>query len=128
MPQNKLFEKYREIAIFSSSPEDQMLMLYSGLVRFIMHAQYAIEDKDMSKTHNCIVKAKKILINFVNTLDMKYEVSKNLLPMYEYMIRRLTEANIKKDRTILEEVLGFAKEMRDTWSQAMKISKGQGEV
>ena len=102
-------------------------MLYSGLVRFITQAQLAIEGKDMGKAHDCIVKAKKVLINFVNTLDMKYEVSNSLLPMYEYMIRRLTEANIKKDGTILEEILGYAKEMRDTWSQAMKIAKGQGE-
>jgi flagellar protein FliS len=118
--------KYIESSIFLSSPEEQTLMLFSGLVRFIMQAQQAIEGKDMSKTHDCIVKAKKILINFVNTLDMKYEVSKSLLPMYEYMIQRLTEANIHKDGTILEEILGFAKEMRDTWSQAMKISKCQG--
>jgi len=37
----------------------------------------------------------------------------------------LIEANVKKDRLILEEVLGFTKEMRDTWTQAMKLAKQQ---
>lgn len=101
-------------------------MLYNGLIRFIMQAQHAIKQEDMDKAHGCIVKAKKILINFENTLDMKYEVSKALLPMYEYIIRRLTEANVEKDNAVLEELLGYAKEMRDTWFQAMKLSKSQG--
>jgi len=42
-----------------------------------------------------------------------------------YMYRRLVDANIKKDGAIVEEVLGFAKELRDTWEQAMKIAKQQ---
>ena len=103
-------------------------MLYNGLVKFITQAQLAIEKNDMARTHDCIVKAKKILINFENTLDMKYEVSKSLLPLYEYMVKRLTEANIKKDKTILVEILGLAEEMRNTWSEAMEILKSQNKT
>lgn len=123
MPLNMPYNQYKENSIFTSSPEELTLALFNGLVKFIMQAQLAIEEKDMGKAHNCIIKSKKILLNFMNTLDMKYEVSKGMLTLYEYMYKRLTDANIKKDRDILEEVLGFAKEMRDTWFQAMKISK-----
>jgi flagellar protein FliS len=54
---------------------------------------------------------------------MKYEISQSLALLYDYMYRRLIDANIKKDKDILEEVLGFAKELRDTWAQAMKLAK-----
>ena len=128
MPLKTPYEKYQENMIFSSSPEELTLMLYNGLVKFIAQAQLAIEKKDMARVHDCIVKAKKILINFENTLDMEYEVSKDLLPLYEYMEKRLTEANIKKDKTILEEVLGLSEEMRNTWSKAMEVSTSQNKV
>jgi len=117
-----------ETSIFTSSPEELTLMLYNGLIKWIMQAQLSIVGKDMGKAHDYIVRAKKILLNFENTLDMKYEVSKSLLSMYEYMVKRLTEANIKKDTGILAELLILAKEMRDTWSQAMKIAKHPGRV
>jgi flagellar biosynthetic protein FliS len=120
------YEKYMENSILFLSPEELTLMLYKGLVKFIKQAQLAITEKDMSRAHDCIVQAKKILISFENTLDMKYEVSESLLKMYEYMIKRLTQANVKKDNTILTEILGFAEEMRDTWSQAIKIYKNPG--
>ena len=40
--------------------------------------------------------------------------------MYEYILRRLVEANIKKDKDILEEVLEHLRTMRDTWKEVMK--------
>lgn len=123
MSLNMPYKQYRENSAFTSSPEELTLMLYNGLVKFIMQAQFAIEERNMEKAHNCIIKAKRILLNFENTLDMKYEVSEGMLKMYEYMYKRLTDANMKKDRNILEEVLVFAREMRDVWSQAMKIAK-----
>ncbi|HWQ72287.1 MAG TPA: flagellar export chaperone FliS [Desulfitobacteriaceae bacterium] len=119
---NKQYTKnYLETIVFTSSPEKLTLLLYTNLVKLIMQAQLAIQEKDLEKVHNCIVKAKKIILNFKNTLNKKYEISQSMLVMYDYMYRRLTEANIKKDRDILEEILGYAREMRDTWSQAMII-------
>lgn len=56
---------------------------------------------------------------------MKYEVSKQLGSVYDYMYRRLIEANMKKDKEILEEVLGMAKDLRDTWTKAMKLARRQ---
>lgn len=123
MQPNMAYKHYIENTIFTSSPEELTLILYNGLVKFILQAKLAIERKDIRMAHDCIIKAKRILINFENTLDLKYEVSKHLFTMYEYMMKRLTEANIKKDTAILEESLGLATEMRDTWLQAMKTSK-----
>lgn len=101
-------------------------MLYNGLVKFIMLAQKAIEDKDVQKAHENIIRAEDILMEFKATLDMQYELSHGLALLYDYMLERLFEANMKKDKEILDEVLHFAKDLRDTWAQAMKIAKKQG--
>lgn len=117
---------YKQSAIMTASPEELTLMLYNGLVRFIMAAQKAIDDKDIEKAHESIVRADDIIVEFRSTLDMQYELSQGLAMMYEYMSDRLIEANLTKDKEILEEVLHFARDLRDTWSQAMKLAK-QGD-
>ena len=59
------------------------------------------------------------------TLNMDIEISKQMLPLYEYMNRRLTDANIKNDTAILEEVEGLVIEFRDTWKEVIKITRQQ---
>ena len=122
---NKAYENYKENSIFTARPEELTLMLYNALVRFIMQAQFEIENKNIEKANNSIIKAEDIVMELRVTLDMRYEISRSLEMLYDYMYRRLMEANLKKDREILNEVLGFAKELRDTWAQAMKIYRQQ---
>lgn len=123
---NKAYSQYKENSVFTSSPEELTFMLYNGLVRFIMQGQLAIDEKNLEKANNSILRAQDIILYFRDTLDMKYEVSQSLDSMYDYMYRRMIEANTKKDKAILDEVLGLVKDLRDTWSQAMKLAK-QGQ-
>ena len=115
--------QYRQNSVYTASPEELTLMLYNGLIKFIMKAKDATMKKDIEGANNNIIRAQDIINEFIGTLDQKYEVSKGLLLLYDYMYRRLLEANINKDEDILEEVLDFAKQLRDTWEQAMKIAK-----
>jgi flagellar protein FliS len=119
------YNQYKENSIQTSSPEELTLMLYNGLVKFIMRGIDSIDKKNMQEAHNNIIRAQDIITEFMYTLDMRYELSASLNSIYDYMLRRLIEANLAKDKSILEEVLGFAKILRDTWEQAMKISKHQ---
>jgi len=125
MSVNNAYAQYKENTVYTASPEELTLMLYNGLVKFILQAVKAVEDKNMPKAHESIIRAQDIISEFQATLNMKYEVSKGLSTMYEYMQKRLLDANIKKDSEILNEVLGYAKELRDTWTQAMKLAKRQ---
>ncbi|NLK86247.1 MAG: flagellar export chaperone FliS [Clostridiaceae bacterium] len=126
MVTSSMYETYKQNSIFTASPEELTLMLYNGLIKFIMLAQKSIEDKDVQKAHESIIRAEDILMEFKATLDMQYELSHGLALLYDYMLDRLFDANIKKDTDILAEVLHFAKDLRDTWAQAMKIAKQQG--
>lgn len=119
------YQQYQQNTINTSTPQELTLMLYNGLVRFLKLAQQGIEEKNIEKANNNIIKAENIITEFMCTLDMQYEVSKSLFTLYEYMNRRLLEANIKKDKAIVEEITGYAEELRDTWAQAMKLAKQQ---
>lgn len=120
------YNQYKENSIYTASPEELTLMLYNGIVKFIMRGIDSIEKKNIQDANTNIIKAQNIVSEFMNTLDMNYEISSSLNSIYDYMLRRLIDANVAKDKDILEEVLNFAKVLRDTWEQAMKISKKQG--
>ncbi len=122
---NNGYERYIENSVNTATPEELSLMLYNGLIKFIMQAEMALEEKNIEKANNCIIRAQDIVREFQVTLDMRYAISESLNLLYDYMYRRLVEANIRKDREILSEVLGLAKELRDTWAQAMKLARQQ---
>jgi flagellar protein FliS len=125
MSPNNPFNQYKENSIYTASSEELTLMLYNGIIKFVMLAQTAIDNKAIEKIHNNITRAKDIISELQLTLDRNYEVSNNLALLYDYMSRRLVEANVKKDKAILEEVLGLVRDLRDTWAQAIKLARQQ---
>lgn len=82
-----------------------------------------MEQKDVSARNTNILKAQKIVQELMVTLNMDLEVSQNMMVLYDYMHRRLIEANIKNDKTILEEVEGLVTEFRDTWKQVIQMNR-----
>ena len=79
-----------------------------------------IENNEMEKAHNNIMKTQRIIEEFRNTLDRQYEVAEDFDRIYVYVLRRLFEANVRKDKEILEEVNGHLRSLRDTWKEVMK--------
>ena len=121
---NRAAQMYQKNAVQTASPAKLTLMLYDGAVKFTNIAIEAIEAGDIEKAHNNIVKAQNIIVEFRSTLDMKYPVAKDFDVVYDYIYRRLVEANMKKDKDILVEALKHIKTMRDTWREVMKLNNG----
>ena len=119
MIQNQGYAAYGNSKILTASPAELTLMLYDGAIKFVNIAIAATEKKDVEKAHNNIMKAENIIIEFQSTLDHKYPVAKDFDTVYTYLLRRLRDANLKKDKEILEEVLGHLRTMRDTWKEVM---------
>ena len=95
-------------------------MLYNGAIRFINESIMALESGDLCKSNLSNLKAQNIVLEFMCTLDMQYEISKNWAALYEYIHYRLVQANLKKDREMLVEARGLLTELRDAWHAAMK--------
>lgn len=119
------YKQYQQSSVNTASPQELTLMLYNGLVRFLKLAHESIEEKDMEKANNNLLRAQDIIMEFCVTLDMQYEVSNGLMAMYDYMNWRLVDANLNKDNSIVEEIISYAEDLRDTWVQAMKLAKQQ---
>ena len=117
---NSGYSAYNTNRIMTATPAELTLMLYEGAIKFCNIAIMAIENNDMEKAHTNIMKTQRIIEEFRNTLDRKYEVAEDFDRIYVYVLRRLFDANIKKDKEILEEVNGHLRSLRDTWKEVMK--------
>lgn len=98
-------------------------MLYEGAVKFCNIAIIAVENHEIEKAHINITKVINIIQEFQATLNYKYPVAKDFNNVYVYVKDRLVEANVKKDKEILDEVLDHLHTMRDTWKEVMRLTK-----
>lgn len=117
-------ELYQTNSITTATPGELTFMLYNGCIKFIRLAKISIEQNNVQDKNVNIQKAQKIVQEFMVTLNMDYAVSKDMMSLYDYMYRRLIEANVKNDVAILDEVEGLVIEFRDTWKQVMTANKG----
>ncbi len=122
------FAQYNNNKIMTASPAELTLMLYEGAIKFCNIAIDAAEQKNVMKTHSNIVKVENIIAYLRNTLDMQYAVAKEYDRMYDYLQRRLFQANMKKDAEILKEVNTHLRSIRDTWKEVMRINRGKGNL
>ncbi len=117
------YGQYNNSKILTASPAELTLMLYEGAIKFCNIAIVAVEHKDIEKAHENIRKTERIIDYFRQTLDMSYPVAEDFERVYAYLSQRLVEANVKKEKEILEEVNTHLRSMRDTWKEVMKKSK-----
>ena len=118
-------EAYKRQQVLTATPEALTLMLYNGALRFMTEGREAIERKDYEEANNSLQKAQNIITEFRVTLNMEYEISHQLLPLYNYVYDRLVEANMKSDLTQLDEAKNIITELRDAWAQAMKKARAE---
>lgn len=119
------FNAYKQNSVTTASPGELTLMLYNGCLKFLTRAKKAIEEKNIEEKNTNIQKAQAIISELMSTLNAELEVSKQMIPLYDYMNRRLMEANINNDPAIIEEVEGLVTEFRDTWKEVIKITRQQ---
>jgi flagellar protein FliS len=119
-------QKYRNNQITSSTPQETVLLLYDGVINFLKSAAQELkENKDISRKVKFIEKAIHIIDYLQLSLDMEKggEIAKNLDRLYEYMVIRLTEANLKNDGDKIDEIVKLLLNLREGWAG---ICQGQG--
>lgn len=107
----------------TATPEMLTLMLYNGALRFMSEGSEAIRKKDYEGANTVLQKAQNIITEFRLTLKMEYDISHQLMPLYNYVYDCLVEANMKGDVSKVEEAKGIITELRDAWAQAMKEAR-----
>lgn len=120
---NNPYQSYKQNSVNTASPGELTLMLYNGCLKFINLAKKAIEENNIQERNKNIQKAEQIIQELMVTLNLDYEISKNLMSLYDYLYHRLVEANIQNSIEILNEVEEMVTQFRDTWKEAIKLDR-----
>jgi len=114
------YANYRNQAVYTATPGELIVMLFNGALKNINAAAGAIDKRDMESAHNAIIRTENIFFALKASLDEGLEVSRSIKDLYEYIIDRLVNANLKKDKELLTEAYDLTQELRDTWQEAEK--------
>jgi flagellar protein FliS len=97
----------------------------------IKHAKLALEIFDDKKQIEArvkhIFKIQDALEELQESLNMDAggEIANNLYNLYTFMFQATVDANIKNDKTLVEEVLRYLETLRDAWAQATVKAKAE---
>ena len=114
-------QQYRQVGNHASaeeaSPHKLILMLLTGAQERISSAKTHMVNKNIAAKGETIGTAMNIVMGLRASLDHEKggEISSNLDGLYEYMEKRLFEANVKNDPAMLDEVNNLLKEITSAW-------------
>jgi len=117
--------QYQQNQVSTASPEQILLMLYDGAIRFTRRAIAGIEENQPDLKGSGVTKAMAIIAEFSNSLDRTIggHFAEDLDALYDFMMRELTSANLKNDVEKLRNVERLLMDLRQTWGEAVEINK-----
>lgn len=126
-PVNPYLKQYQRNQLETASPEQILIMLYDAAIQFLVKARIAMEAKNIQEIHDNITKCGNIILEFMNSLDMKEggDIAQRLYNLYDYLYETLSAANLKKDIEKLDEVSNHLKGLRETWQKAIVIANAE---
>ena len=111
-----------QTGIESASNTQLITMLLDSAIERVATAQGHIERGELARQGEVIGKVIDIVASLDSYLDHDKggEVSKTLESLYDYIVRQLYQANLKKDASLLEEVASLLSEVRTGWVESTK--------
>ena len=108
---------YEETAVTTQNKGRLVAMLYDGAIKFLKQAVRALEAGDPQSKGSHIAKAQDIILELNTVLDMEGggEIAQNLRQLYNFMWRRLSQANVECNPQLVREVIGLMEEINQGW-------------
>lgn len=115
-------EQYRRTGVAASvteaDPHKLIALLFDGACQRIRLAQASLAQGDQARKGKAIGETCAIVGHLNGSLDHEAggEIAANLSALYDYLLRRLTDANLHNDPAILQECLNLVEEIGSAWN------------
>jgi len=114
------YEIYQNNQVNTLSSGKLLLMMYDGALKFLRFALIAMEEKDYAKTNKYLLKTQDIISELITNLNYNAgEIANQLHSLYDFMIKELIDANIKKNAEKVKSVYSLIEDLRNTWEQVV---------
>ena len=113
----KAHDAYLESRIESADPIELIRLLYQGAIAAVREARSHLAAGEIAARSRSISKVQNILVELTTSLDYQRggDLSHRLAQLYDYMMRRLAEADFKQLDEPLAEVLGLLATLAEAW-------------
>lgn len=127
MNQNPYLKQYKKNQIETATPEQILILLYDGAIQYLNRAKVALNEQNVAQFHSNVLSCEKIIMEFMNTLDMKRDVklAQNLYQLYDYLYNTLVKAGVSQNVDDINEVLKHLTGLRETWQKAIEIANAE---
>lgn len=119
---------YKETKVRTAGRGQLVVMLYDEAIRQIDIAVELLEEKSLQYdvVNAALTKSKDCITELMVSLDFDQggDIAKNLFSLYSYFGKRILDANIKKDSSILYPVREQLSSLRDAWAEAARKTQG----
>lgn len=120
------YAQYRQTQVQTAAPEQLVLMLYDGAVKFSAQAKEHIAAKNMEAANNALIRVQDIFSELQASInDDVGEIAQQLSLLYDYLYRRALDANLAKDVAIIDEIVTMVRDLRSTWVEAIMLARRQ---
>ncbi|MEK6799785.1 MAG: flagellar export chaperone FliS [Planctomycetota bacterium] len=125
---------YLRDAVMTATPEQLHLMLYDGAIRFCMQARDALERKEYDTSYDKLTRAQNIILEMESALrhDVNPGLSKRMAAVYNFLYRKLIEANVQRKTEAIDDALKVLRIERETWrmlvEKVSRVREGSGNT
>lgn len=120
---------YAQTQVTTTNQQQLIVMAYDGVLRFLGEAKDHMATKEVEAKYLALFKARAILEELAATLNTEKggEIARNLWNLYMFFMRKIGEANLVNDPTLIDGILPSIRELRDAWVQ-MQIPEGDAQA
>lgn len=119
---NQFAQNYLRTKVLTATPEQLQLMLYDGAIAFSEQAKIALKEKKFDQSYDLLSRTQKIIAEL--TASLKHEVAPELCgklsSLYNFVYRKLIEANVEHTLEPLDEALNILRYQRETWAMLLE--------
>jgi flagellar protein FliS len=118
------YEQYRQQGVMTASASELVVMLYDGCIKQLRMAGMAIEEKEIERANDSLIRAQEIISELIMSLDFNYELSNQLISIYDFCLHSIAEINTNKDGSMIEPLVEILADLREAWAEVAKATRG----
>ena len=113
---------YLRTRVMTARPEQLRLMLFDGALKFCRQAKQHLVNNNFEGMYEGLVRAQKIVLELTAGLNHQAdpELCSRLAGLYNYIYRRLVDANTERDPAGIDEAVQLLEFERETWQLLLK--------
>lgn len=109
-------QAYKKAQVQTADQGTLILMCYDGAITFLKKGKQAMLNKEIASSNTFLGKAQNVLWELISSLNFNAgELAYNLDSLYNYMIRRIIDAQYHNQPEVIDEVVHHMQELKEAW-------------